>query len=181
MRFLIKCIFAGALLPILHAQPDQAKNDAGVAKFEIPKNGRHLAALEHFLTMPPEKLARIRKTIERIEAMDEAEKEALLANIREFREKNPDREAGLLRQFQRMPLEERMLLRRYFLSIPPEKAMQLRRRLMRADSEQRQIIVEEILSVARDLPEVAEPGSSQSRRSIRRQMPAGLPAEVATE
>ena len=69
---------------------------------ELPKNlpdaeelQRQFVLLEEFLELPPEELARIRKTIERIEAMDPARREEMRRTLRMIRNLDPQEQLFL--------------------------------------------------------------------------------------
>jgi len=139
---------------------------------------RHLEALENFLNMPPDQLAQVRSTIERIEAMSEEEKARLRARIKEFRELHAD-QIQKLRQahhtWQTLSGDDRRLIHRYMMSLPREETKEVRGRLLSLGVRERQQYLMSLLQSARlaqqsgDLPDIEgaeglEPSRTQADR-----------------
>lgn len=98
-----------------------------------------LVALERFLDMPPEHLAAIRQTIERVEAMSEQEKEALRSKIREFRQLQKDkieRYREVHQIWSDYPQDQRRLVHRYMVTLPREEAAEVRQALAGMNAEE---------------------------------------------
>jgi len=88
---------------------------------EMDESGRNeMAMIERFLSMPPETLAKIRRTLERIEAMSTEEKEQLLERVRDFRRMDEKRRRDLMSQFRGMDRGQGRVLARHLFSMPAE-------------------------------------------------------------
>ena len=78
------------------------------------KRMREMALLDHLLSMPPERLFHLRRTIERVEGMSPEEREELRRKVREFRHLRPSDRVRMIRNWEELPQETRTLLRRHW-------------------------------------------------------------------
>lgn len=133
---------------------------------------QQLQALERFLNTPPEQLARIRETIERVEAMSEEEKDALRAKIRTFRTLQRDKMEKLRdihRLWQDVPRRDRHLVHRYMMSLPREEAAAVRVEIAQLDQRQFDEYFQGLLAKARAADEAGGlPNLADSVRRWRR-------------
>jgi len=120
---------------------------------------KQLHALERFLNTPPEQLAAIRQTIERVEAMSDEEKQAMLAKIENFRQLQKDKIDKLReihRRWEGYPRQERHLVHRYMMSLTREQAMNVRREIARLQDEEFDAYFQNLLAQARSAEEAGE-------------------------
>lgn len=113
-------------------------------------NTQELHVMERLLTLPPEKLAEMRQAIERIEAMSDAEKAELLAQIREIRQMQAPERRKIMERMRMESPEEREIIRRYWMSLSRDDAMALRQKIRTMTPEARQAFREKILNEARN-------------------------------
>lgn len=114
---------------------------------------KQLQALERFLNTPPEQLARIRETIERVEAMSEEEKQALREKIGAFRQLEEDKIRKLRdihQVWQGAPRDERQLVHRYMMSLPREEANGIREKIAEMPETEFQSYFESLLAKAKE-------------------------------
>ncbi|MEO0795193.1 MAG: DUF3106 domain-containing protein [Verrucomicrobiota bacterium] len=154
--------------PDLLFEPLDAKD--GQAQME------QLHALERFLEMPPEQLARIRVAIERVESMSDAEKEALRERIRSFRGMHEEKIAKIRdahRHWKKMSREDRHVLHRYMMSLPREESMEIRKTIVGMEREERQQFIAGLVDQAREqddlgnLPEIRDDRDDKRRKEYR--------------
>lgn len=168
MKFLWPLLFALPLLLSAQGSPPgtQETNPTGRISVEDGSGGMkehnpaQLRMLEHLLQAPPEQLARLRQAIARIEAMDEAQKEALLKRIREFRQAPEERREHLRREISHIPQDERSLLRAWFAQMSPQERRRTFAEMRGLDPEAREAKRQEWVQRARDAglsPEDAPP------------------------
>ncbi len=169
--------------PPLREQPGE-RIDAGELLTELEDSGvayddpeskvtlEQLHALERFLCMPPEQLARIRQTIERVEGMSEEEKEALKAKIAAFRkleEEKIDKLRKMHNLWRGVPREQRMLVHRYMMSLPMEEANAIRKQCMQFEEQQFEACFQELVAKAEAADAAGElPSLPESVRRWRR-------------
>jgi len=115
-------------------QRNEGKERPNDAQLE---EGHKLEMLERFLDMPPERLAQIRETIERVESMSDEEKERMRDQIAEYREMHQNKRRKLLEAFERVPKEEREEMRDYWNSLSPEERKEQRQKLREMSPEER--------------------------------------------
>ncbi|WP_309385554.1 DUF3106 domain-containing protein [Cerasicoccus frondis] len=111
-----------------------------------------LYALQRFLEMPPEQLAKIRQTIERVETMSDEEKAAIRAKIEAFRNLQEDKIQKFRdthRMWSDLKPEDRRLLHRYVMSLPREEAEAIRESISQMSPEQQQAAFQALLEDAR--------------------------------
>lgn len=124
-----------------------------------------LHALERFLEMPPEQLARIRQTIERVETMSPEEKDAIRARIAAFRNLEEEK-INRIRKFHQVwsnldPLERR-LVHRYIMTLPRDEAEQIRQQTASMSAQEQLAQFNELLAraeaadAAGELPSMAD-------------------------
>ncbi|MCC5838787.1 MAG: DUF3106 domain-containing protein [Opitutales bacterium] len=85
--------------------------------------------LDQFLQLPPEKLARMRQTIEMIERMEEEERELLRIRIRQFTEMTPELRSELRQMGEALPMSSRQVFGQYWLSLNESQREDWRSRL----------------------------------------------------
>ncbi|WP_309397201.1 DUF3106 domain-containing protein [Cerasicoccus maritimus] len=128
-------------------------------------NMEQLHALQRFLEMPPEQLAKIRQTIERVEAMSEEEKAEIRAKIETFRQLQEDKIQKLKkshRMWSNLQPEDRQLMHRYLMSLPREEADAIRRKAAKSTPEEQEaqfsVLLEEARAAEADgtLPSMSE-------------------------
>lgn len=93
--------------------------------------------LDQFLQLPPEKLARMRQTIELIERMEEEERELLRIRIRQFTEMTPELRAELRQIGEALPMPSRQIFSQYWLSLKEPQRESWRSRLKDLDAADR--------------------------------------------
>ena len=85
-----------------------------------------LEQLDSFLQLSPEKLQRMRQTIEMIERMGEEERLVLRMQIRQFTEVSPEIKEEIGRMSKPLPPEYHTLFNQYWLSLYPDQRSQLK-------------------------------------------------------
>lgn len=99
--------------------------------------GLPLGALERLLSMPPEKLGELQLVLERIQMMDDAQRESMLDRIRKFRALKPERQRAVVRRIRDIPPETRRAIASHWARMTPEQAAELRERLREMTPEER--------------------------------------------
>lgn len=122
-----------------------------------------LKVIEQFIDMPPEKLAVIRQTLQRLEQMTPEEREEMKQRLKRFKELPPENRKRLVKDFKKVPLAERSAIRRYWESIGPEAAMAEKRKMRSMTREERKNYRRELLEKAAKLPPPSEAEESRSR------------------
>ncbi len=120
-----------------------------------------LEVLEKYLSMSPEKLARIRGVIERIEQMSPEEKAEMRARIHEMRAMDPDRRQRYMKYQEEISWEDHMILRQYFGSLSREERRAMREALRDMNEDERRAHRDATIAKAKELgfeaPERAGP------------------------
>lgn len=168
-------LVASCSLPSAFAETPAAP-DAGAIEQEAGRTlppGAELAALEHFLSLPPERLASIRQLIERVESMSPEEREALQAKIAEYRQLHPRQRERMAQEFNEVPWQERGLIRAWWQQLTPDEAEAERLKMRGMSRDERQAYRGEILSKAKELGlQPAPPPWEPENRPMR---PGGRP------
>lgn len=96
-----------------------------------------LELFDQFLQLPPEKLRRMRQTIEAIERMSEEDRELFRVRIRQFTEMSPRMREELRREGRGLPAAYQRVFSQFWLSLYPEEREQLRSRMEGMEPEER--------------------------------------------
>lgn len=115
-------------------------------------DGEPLAVLERLLNASPDKLARLRELIIKIENMSPEDKAQMRERIEQFHELNGTQRRGAMRRMEHIPPQDRRVLMRHWLRLPPEQARAERQRLLQMSPEERRAYRERIVEEA-DQPE----------------------------
>lgn len=116
------------------------------------QRGRHnesmhqLIMIERFLDMPPERLAEIRATLERVEAMSPEEKDAMRKRIAEFRRLPPEKRHKISQALENIPEAERRKIHAYWKSMSPEERRKKREAFQNMSPEERAAWREKIIN-----------------------------------
>lgn len=97
-----------------------------------------LELFDQFLQLPPEKLRRMRQTIEAIERMSEEDRELFRVRIRQFTEMSPQMREEIRREGRGLPAAYQRVFSQYWLSLYPEEREQRRSRMEGMAPEERQ-------------------------------------------
>lgn len=97
-----------------------------------------LELFDQFLQLPPEKLRRMRQTIEAIERMSEEDRELFRVRIRQFTEMSPQMREEIRREGRGLPAAYQRVFSQYWLSLYPEERAQRRSRMEGMAPEERQ-------------------------------------------
>ncbi len=97
-----------------------------------------LEQLDSFLQLPPEKLQRMRQTIEMIERMNEEERAVLRMQIRQFTEVSSEIRAEIRKVSESLPPRYHTLFNQYWLSLYPDQRSQLRDEMSALSSAERE-------------------------------------------
>ncbi len=104
-----------------------------------------LELFDQFLQLPPEKLRRMRQTIEAIERMSEEDRELFRVRIRQFTEMSPQMREEIRREGRGLPQQYQRVFSQYWLSLYPEQRERLRVRMEGMDeAERRDYLVAEL-------------------------------------
>ncbi|MDX2110182.1 MAG: DUF3106 domain-containing protein [Verrucomicrobiota bacterium] len=112
------------------APPTMAPPDIGQLR-------ERLELLNEFLALPPEKLARIRQTVESIEKMSPEEREKLSKAVGQFFKMHPDQQQSLARRFEKLTPADRELIREHWLKLSPQERDAERQRLQQLTPSER--------------------------------------------
>jgi hypothetical protein len=163
------CAILGASMWVLRAEPQGSGIGVPVEERRNPAQREDFRReqaeiLESLLDMSPQRLARTRALIERLERMDEEEREALRKRVRAFHRQSPEEIRSQRERWRRMSPEEREEFRRELrgrLNDDPEIADEKRvnpRLEKRFEEYLRGLPREERVRVLRDLRAAARSG-----------------------
>ncbi len=101
-------VFSGWVLTAGETGSERAgEADSGERDRRADSRSGHAEMLERLLDMSPERLARTRVLIERLERMEEEEREDLKRRIRDFHRKSPEEMRKLRQRWREMSPEEK--------------------------------------------------------------------------
>lgn len=135
------------LSPIEHSPP--VDNFAALSPAEQKKKMQEIAMLDRFLKLPPDKLRRIRQTIEKIENMSFEEKEILRNQLQAYKSLHPRQQEDLRKRFDRLPSEERAIMRQRWLQMTAEERIAERIKIQQLSPEERRQFHKNIIHNAR--------------------------------
>lgn len=107
--------------------------------------GEELRLLGQFLALPPDRLSRVRQTIERIERMSPEERERLRSELEAYRRLNPETRAAIRKRWDGVSHQDRALMRRYFFDLNPEERIRERERLAAMNPSERSAYLRELV------------------------------------
>lgn len=120
-----------------------------------------LIVLERLLRMSPEELERIQRAIDRIEAMEPAQRERLHRRVQMFLERHRQEGEQALRNFEEMGADRRDQLRQFMFQLSPRERREVFRRFRQIPQEERQRLLfsneEEFEEFLRELREEGSP------------------------
>lgn len=99
--------------------------------------------LLHLLKMEQDELAKLRKTVERIEQMSPEEKTLLRARIEKLEKMKPGRVEALRQRFEAIPEETREVMRQRWLVMTPDERRTWRKKLRQLSRQERAEVFEE--------------------------------------
>lgn len=130
-----------------------------------------LGALHRFLSLPPERLAEIRKTIEYIEAMTSEEREALRNRVSALRESQIELLRLTREGLEALPPEEKIVLNDYWTGLDADERMRQRKRVAQMEPEERYQFFRSIIESRAPARELT-PEEIQLRQRIREEIRA---------
>ncbi len=126
-----------------------AKNFNDLSPAEQKKKIQEMTMLDRFLRLPPDKLRRIRQTIEKIENMSSEEKENLRNQLQAYKRLHPRQQEDLRKRFDSIPSEERAIMRQRWLQMTAEERIAERRKVQHLSPEERRQFHRNIIHNAR--------------------------------
>jgi len=129
------------VLACLCALPLSAQLPEGSAS--APDQQKETRMLHHLLKMPPEELAALRQTIERIERMTPEEKALLRDRIARLEDMPPERIQAMRQRYQAIDPETRVSMRQRWLEMTPEARREWRQKLRELTHEERDQVFKE--------------------------------------
>lgn len=104
---------------------------------------REARMLMQMLRMNDAELAKLRETVERIEAMSPEERARMRENLKELRKMKPEDQAKLREKVESIPEADRQKMRERWQQMSPEERREWRQKLKDLTPEERQAAMEE--------------------------------------
>lgn len=112
---------------------------SAVPSIATAKNGgeRESRMLMHLLEMEDAELAKLRQTVERIEAMSPKERSTMRQRLGKLQKMDPERREALRERFEAIPKEKREAMRKKWMEMSPEERREWRKKLREMSLEER--------------------------------------------
>ncbi len=122
---------------------------------EERKSMQEMILVERFLSLPPERLSSVRRSIELIEKMSPEEKERIREQIQRFKRMGAQQRVNIHRQWNSLSTEHRSKMRNHWLSMSEEDRQNERSKLKSMTPEERRHYFKETFGEPKNEPAVA--------------------------
>lgn len=127
--------------------PNRGQNPGGQPRMG-PRGGNEAGEdwmiLERFLHMSPDKIAKMRAFLDKLESMTPEQKAELVAQFREMRRMSETRRQALLEQMKQLSPEERAGAMRHFFNLSPEARAAEQEKIRQMSPEERTAYLREL-------------------------------------
>jgi len=142
------------LPPIDTGNMIEGKPTPGFSEFsnEERKSMQEMILVERFLSLPPERLTSVRRSIEQIEKMSPEEKERIKRQIQRFKRMGAQQRVQIHRKWNSLSMEYRSKMRNHWLSMSEEDRRVERSKLKSMTPEERRRFFRETFGEPRKKP-----------------------------